>query len=287
MLKALANFVDLTQNGNVAQAARRHALSRSAFYARIAKLEKEFNVPLIAHSQKQKKLKLTPAGQLLSEYAVHLLDYYAAIKNDIANCHNDIKGTITIGATPLITDCFLTDILAKFKQKYRNIRVTGTTDTQGNLIKMLEEKSIDVALLEGPLPKIGLHRKPFHIENFKVVQAYESLLGKNHVYSPQTTWLVCRFGIQKEIWQNYMSSYANCQPKHVIYMNSIYAVKQAVQKGLGIALLPEKFITASLKNKELSFIDNVKTPTCRFTYVRGKGTQETKAFGNVVEELSL
>ena len=144
-----------------------------------------------------------------------------------------------------------------------------------------------MALLEGPLPKLGLYRYPFHKEGFKVVQAYESLQGRDQVLSPHTTWIVCRFGIQRRIWEDYMASYAHCHPQHVIYLNSIHAVKEAVKKNLGLALLPEKFIAGALKNNELITIDHVRTPLCRFTYVRGKATAETRAFSNLMEEVSL
>jgi DNA-binding transcriptional LysR family regulator len=122
-LTTLRLFVTVCERGNIARAGEEEGIVGSAISKRIAALEDEFGVKLLA--RRRHGVAPTPAGETLLEHARAMLGRGERIRNDMASFSAGVKGRIRVLATASVLAERLADDLAEFLKNpdYRNIRV--------------------------------------------------------------------------------------------------------------------------------------------------------------------
>ena len=130
------------------EASRHLFISQSAVSQSIKALEKKLEQPLFIRSTK--KVKLTPAGELLLKHvepAMHLLSHGEA---QLMESQSLGLGQLHLGASDTICRYFLVPYLNEFHKKYPNVPIKVTNATSLACVDLLEQGKVDLIVTNAP-----------------------------------------------------------------------------------------------------------------------------------------
>ena len=233
----LHSFMLVVETGSMAEAARRLHITAAAVAQQMRILEKEFKTPLLARAGRT--VVPTPAGHRLKQSAPTLL-------RDLANAHllvNDdgASGELVIGTINTALHSLLPDILADFVKQSTNEKVFLQSAATNQLYEAVQQGDIDAAvclypafslaktfdwtlLREEPLillaPKHLAHRDPHDLLRTQPLIRYDRNLGGGQMVD------------------KYLRN-ACITPMERFELSSLVAIAMMVDRGLGVALVPD------------------------------------------------
>lgn len=137
---ALELFARVVAAGSFAEAARRLGLTRAAVSRRIASIEAQAGVTLIARTTRS--LGLTEAGRRLAASARGVLDAAEAARRGVRSGRASLEGLLRITAVPSFGRAVLVPLLARFQARHPGVRFELLfTDRRIDLLR----EGVDVA----------------------------------------------------------------------------------------------------------------------------------------------
>ncbi len=142
-LNQLRYFVAVCSYPTVTRAAEHLHVSQPSITAAIHELESEFNMDLFYRGNR--KLALTPAGELFYERACRILKEVETLEEDMADLTEN-RNHIKLGLPPQIGAFFLPALLRDFQDTHPGIRLEVIECGAKESVKMLMEESIDMSI---------------------------------------------------------------------------------------------------------------------------------------------
>lgn len=160
-LKTLRLFVAVCDHNNIARAAAEAHIEPSAISKRIAQLESDLGVPLLARSRRG--VQPTPAGLALLENARNVLFTMERIASDAASFGSGLKGRVSLCASAsAIAESLLDDISAFLTiPAYADIRVDVEERLSVDLVRRIREGAASVGVCWDNVDLEGLQCKPY------------------------------------------------------------------------------------------------------------------------------
>ena len=161
-------FLTVCQTMNFTAAAKQLNITQPAVSQHIHFLEEQYNTSLFIYRNKQ--LFLTYSGEILRK---HLL----TMKNDEKNIKEELKSnftgieTLSIGVTMTIGEYAIVDKLANFLIQHPEINVHLHYGNTLQLLKLLDNGQISMAIVEGNYPKENYSHKKYRTEDYIAVCA--------------------------------------------------------------------------------------------------------------------
>lgn len=155
----LKTFISVAENLSFSKAAQEIFISQPAVSKHISELEKIYNVVLF--DRMGNRIRLTEAGNLLLEHARKILDDYNRLEYEMCALLDNTKGTLRIGASSTVAQYILPEIIAKFRQRYSDVKITLLSGNSLEIEKELLQGHIDVGLVECVSRNAGLKYTPF------------------------------------------------------------------------------------------------------------------------------
>lgn len=161
-------FLTVCQTMNFTAAAKQLNITQPAVSQHIHFLEEQYNTSLFIYRNKQ--LFLTHSGEILRK---HLL----TMKNDEKNIKEELKSnftgieTLSIGVTMTIGEYAIVDKLANFLIQHPEINVHLHYGNTLQLLKLLDNGQISMAIVEGNYPKENYSHKKYRTEDYIAVCA--------------------------------------------------------------------------------------------------------------------
>ncbi|KJZ19576.1 LysR family transcriptional regulator [Loktanella sp. S4079] len=151
-LKQLEAFVWVADLHSFRRAAERLNTTQPNISARIAGLEALLNTQLMTRDAGS--VQLTQKGQLLLAHARKVL---GAADELIAAAEQKAlwSGTLRLGVTEMIVHTWLRDYLRGLKEQYPNLVIELTVDLSVHLEKALADRTLDIALQNGPFSRMS------------------------------------------------------------------------------------------------------------------------------------
>jgi DNA-binding transcriptional LysR family regulator len=146
-LKQLEALIWVADLGSFRKAADRLNTTQPNISARIAGLEALLNITLMERDAGS--VRLTAKGLDVLDHARKVLNSTEALVTS-ANRAALFDGTLRLGVTEMIVHTWLPDFLRDLKTRFPTIQVEMTVDLSVNLEKQLAERSLDLALQNGP-----------------------------------------------------------------------------------------------------------------------------------------
>jgi DNA-binding transcriptional LysR family regulator len=169
-MQQLRGFCYAAAAGSISKAAERMFLSQPAVSQQIAALERELNVTLF--ERRGPRIKLTPAGELLYDMAMPLIDQIERLPDEFAARRGDIdRGRIDVAAGWSTILYVLPEYVERFRKEHPHIELKLHNVTGQEGLSQLRAGHVDFAV--GPLLEI-----PEDIE-FHPIVSYEPLLITN------------------------------------------------------------------------------------------------------------
>ena len=244
----------ISSQGSFKKAAEKLYITQPAVSLQIQNLEKQLNTALFYRDKR--KARLTETGQLLVKYCDRILNLCEETCRAIDELQTLESGTLIIGASQTTGTYLMPRLIGIFRHKYPQISVELQIHSTRRISWGVAQGQIDLAIVGGEVPKELL--KALDITSY-AEDELALILPKSHPFSsldyiqkedlyrlrfialdPQST---IRNMIENILIENGIDSrYFKIEME----LNSIEAIKNAVQSGLGAA-----FVSVSAISKEL------------------------------------
>lgn len=232
-LSDLTIFRTVVESGGITRAAERLHRVPSNVTTRIGQLESDLGVKLFV--REGKKMRLSPAGQILLERAHRLLDLASETREAV---HEDApRGLLRVGAFESTASVWLPGPLSAFHRRYPEITLELHTRSLQDMAAGLVTGDLDVALLAG-----------IDDERFERVALYDDELvlvapknkdplakgnaGEDFVLLAFEDDCPQRRQIEAWIVENIRP------PSRVVALSSNHALLGCVAAGMGIGMMP-------------------------------------------------
>lgn len=147
-LAYLRTLIAIADEGSHEGAAKQMSRTQSAVTQRIRRLEEIFGARLLTAVGRQREL--TPAGRTLVRFGREIDALVDNAKLEVRRASG--ADLVRIGAPQEIAETFLVEWLSQFSAAMPNVRLDITVIQSLNLLKMLREGQLDIALSARPSP---------------------------------------------------------------------------------------------------------------------------------------
>ncbi|WP_107497204.1 LysR family transcriptional regulator [Thalassobius sp. I31.1] len=236
-IDALQTLCAIADHGGVTRAADHMPLSQSAISHKIKRLEDHLNCPLL--TRRPGAPLLTEEGSGLVTYARRILSLHDEALASLSR--RALSGKIRLGMTEDVTSGDLSKILGRFTRLYPDVSVRTHVRQSLVLSDKIQRGDIDIALMQ--------------------VFSDEVLPGDQLLYEDRLHWVRSR-DLQLNMTRPlpFLSYDADCFYKNralktppgcgleiVLECASSAGIRSAVLAGLGVALLPARYISDDME----------------------------------------
>ncbi len=144
---------------NFSRAGEELLLTQPAVTQQIKALEEELDTSLFDRGGGH--IQLTAAGKTLLEFAERISSLSEEAIQAIAGVSGQLSGELALGASQTIAQYVLPGLIAEFRKSYPKVHVTAVSGNTDQMLEVLLEGSIQIALIEGPERRSGVHVEPF------------------------------------------------------------------------------------------------------------------------------
>lgn len=166
-LAQLRTFVTVAEKRHFGTAAAKLGISQPSLSQALAALETGLGLQLIERSTR--KVIITAVGEELLPYAKTTLEAADAFLSRSRGAAGTLTGPLNIGIIPTAAPYILTELLAASREQYPELEPRFTEGQTSELIHLLRDGHIDVALIALPSKAQGMVDMPLYSENFAVV----------------------------------------------------------------------------------------------------------------------
>ncbi len=248
ILKAIA------QEGSFKRAADSLYISQPAVSLQVQNLERQLDVPLFDRGGR--RAQLTEAGHLLLSYGDKILTLCAETCRAIEDLQNLQGGTLIVGASQTTGTYLLPRMIGAFRQRYPEVAVQLHVHSTRRTSWSVANGQIDLAVIGGEVPtelQDSIEIIPYAEDELALILpvthplAQTECILKEDLYRLQFIALDAQSTIRKVIDQALTTCGIDGRRLQIeMELNSIEAIKNAVQAGLGAA-----FVSVSAIEKEL------------------------------------
>lgn len=256
-LQALRSFVAVVDAGGFSRAAAVLNLSQPAISKSVATLEREVGMPLL--ERRAEGVRVTGAGQVLFDRATELFAVERAAEEELRAYLGLERGILRIGASTTIANYLLPSELAQFHAAYPGVTLRVASANTRTVARMLLQRRIDVALVEGPVDHARIEVVPWRVDALVVIApAHHALAGNKNVSASAIAtepFIVREPGSGTRVEGDRALAERGVAPQIALTLGSTEAIKQAVMAGLGLAVISQSAVSEHLAAGTLSVID--------------------------------
>jgi DNA-binding transcriptional LysR family regulator len=216
-------------------------MTQPAVTFQIKQLEEHFNTRLFDRGHG--KISLTPAGELVLEYAERILGLSGEMDLRVAEMTGEVRGSLLVGSSMTIAEFMLPRILGEFKSAYPEVRQRLVVANSEAIQQRVSEHMLDIGLIESPPNQNGLDVEVCSEDELQVVCNPNFPLAKFSEIMPQQLtefpYVSRELGSgSREYTDKYLREHG-IQPdqmKLVMELGGPEALNGVVESGLGFAI---------------------------------------------------
>lgn len=238
-------FHAAAQAGSFTHAGEMLNMSQSAVSRQVGALEMELGIPLF--HRHARGLLLTEQGDLLFRTARDVMMKLDAVQARLADSREKPSGVLRVTTTVGLGTSWLTSRLHEFLELYPDVELQVILDDSELDLSM---RQADVAIrLRQPVQPDLIQRRLFTVHfHLYASPAYLRRYGSPSAVADLDHHRLITFGEQGATYLREMNWAETAgrspdQPRRpTLKINSVVAIKRAVQRGIGIALLPDYLV---------------------------------------------
>lgn len=256
-IRNIYTFIRAAELKSFTRAAEELNYVQSTVTMQIQQLEKELGYPLF--DRIGKKLSLTSLGMEFLSYAYEIL--HAVEKAETLGRDKDsIHGILRLGVSESILFGAMMKLLPAFKNKYKNLDLRIKTGHTTELLEQLKQNQLDMLYLSANLntePDLRCHY--VHREYMVFLCGAEHSLAHRKKISLKELMThdflvteregIC-YGRLRELTAQYNAVFNDS-----VEIDNIYVIAELVEKGMGLAFLPEYAVQKRLEEGTLVKLD--------------------------------
>jgi len=244
-IQRLKGFYYSAKFGSLTKAAEKMNITQSAVSQQISSLEEELNTKLFHRYGPQKDL--THDGEIFFELISSIIVSIEDLIITFEDMRGTEKGILTFAATTFIIMNLLPEIITKFSEKYQEIKFRILERRWQEIISLTQSGEIDFGItpIHNNIPKNLEVIKLEPIERILITSKGHELSKKKNItlYDIQKYPIVTyEKGLiaREELDENFRKH--NLNPYIIMEATNAETIKQYVEKGIGIAIIPKTAI---------------------------------------------
>jgi len=228
-------------------------MTQPAVTFQIKQLEEYYNTRLFERGHG--KISLTPAGDLVLDYAERILALSAELEIRLKEMTGRISGPLLIGASTTIAEFMLPRILGEFKAQYPEVQAKLFVANSEAIENRVAEHTLDIGLIEAPSHLPVLLTEACCEDELQVIVSPRHAFAGNKQVTPKQLVLYPYISREagsgtREFTDMYFRK-AGIRPEDLkveMELGSLEALKGVVAAGLGFAIMSR---TAVEKERKL------------------------------------
>jgi DNA-binding transcriptional LysR family regulator len=260
-LPHLETFSKAAELGSFTGAAKALCLTQAAVSQRIHALEKSLDKSLF--DRRGGRVMLTEAGRQLHAYVLQILDLHRAARREITGHDLEVVGELVIAASSVPGEYLLPALLSAFGRKYPHIRVKAAVTNSTTVLRQVERGEVNLGL-------VGRKDDDPHLE-FRFLTSDRMVLvapDGHALIKKKKKVTVDQLTAHALVLQVGGSGLRHCFEKALmkagrslgelrvtLELGSNEAIKDAVLRGMGVAVLSLYAVRKELKSGELHALE--------------------------------
>ncbi len=235
-------FHAAAEAGSFTHAAETLRLSQSAISRQVSALEHDVGVALF--HRHARGLVLTEQGEMLYRTAHDVLMKLEAIKTRLTEAKDRPSGVLRVTTTVGLGAGWLTDRIPEFLDLYPEIQLQLVLANE-ELDLTMRQADCAIRLRQPQQPDL-IQRRLFTVHfHLYASPAYVAKFGKPNTVADLKTHRIVTFGVPvpshlSELnWLETLGDFEDGQRIATLQINDLLSIKRAVQRGAGIAMLPD------------------------------------------------
>lgn len=240
---------------NYTKASEKLGYAQSSVTSQIQKLELEYGVEVFERIDK--RMRPTPAGEILLRYAAKMLKLYEESKINVAG---QTTGSFMIGThETTLFSYMLPPFLGAFKKCFPNITITINELLENDTSRALKTGECDLGfIVDRELSDPDLVYRTIQEEEFVIVAAPDHPLAARSSIVPEDLngaeiLMSISGGRCRNLFETMLRKH-NITYTLTYEINSYETLKKCAMYGLGICLLPKTTVTAEIQNGQLAIL---------------------------------
>ena len=252
----LTTFVQVSKLKSFSKAGQKVFRSQSAVSAQIRQLEQAYHAKLLDRSAKS--VELTPAGEVLFEFAERLLRLRDESMQVVADRGNVVQGPVAFGANEATCLYLLPDILAEFQRRYPLVQISIYRNFSHKILQRLEEGSLDLGIVTLPLKSPNLKMHTINRDRLRfMVSAKNPMAQRSHVTLEEiasSPLIFPKTGYTRQVLDKLFRPYRS-RLRISMELPSIGMIKTFVAADVGISIISESFARDQVKSGEVKLLN--------------------------------
>ena len=247
-LRQIRYFIAIADAGVLSRAAETLNIAQSALSHHVAALETDLGVKLL--ERRPRGIALTAAGRRLYEHASAVLSALGKAEEDVRTYNEAATGPVCLGFSHTAIPMVALDIMQRVRNNSPGVHLTIVEALSQTLVERVLSGTVDLALGFNPQRDSRLAIEPLLEEDLYLV-GQSSLIGRSSgpiAFSaiPQGSVLglnplpASRAIIQTQLLRNQII------PSATLEIDSLSALRMALEAGLGCAILSRATVLADL-----------------------------------------
>jgi DNA-binding transcriptional LysR family regulator len=258
-LPHLETFTQAAELSSFTAAARILGLTQAAVSQRVQALEQCLDVSLF--HRRGGRVVLTVAGQKLYEYARRILDLYREARKEVTGREAPVAGELLIAASSIPGEHLLPALLSMFSQKYPHVQMRASVSDSMGVIAQVERGEVSLGL-------VGRKTDNPHLD-FRYLASDRIVLvvPPGHALCRRKKISIKQLATHALVLREVGSGLRHCFEKSLeragrsladlrvaLELGSNEAIKEAVLRGMGVAVLSTCAVAKELKSRKLHAI---------------------------------
>jgi DNA-binding transcriptional LysR family regulator len=242
-LETFAHVIDL---GSFSAAAARLQLSQPGVSLQVKHLERQVGVRLI--ERVGRRALPTAAGEELLSHAQRIDAAVAAALEAMARHAKGTVGRVRVGTGATACIYFLPPLLRRLRAKFPSLDIVVSTGNTPDILKSIEDNTIDVGFVTLPAPGRIFDVKPIIEDEFVAIAATDGPLPAGRVTPSDLARLpivLYESGAHTRLLIDKWATQAGHTLKPVMELGSVEAIKELVGAGLGCSIVPGMAVRSS------------------------------------------
>jgi LysR family transcriptional regulator, low CO2-responsive transcriptional regulator len=255
-LPYLETFSKAAELSSFTGAAKALRMSQAAVSQRVQLLEMTLGTPLF--KRQGGRVLLTEAGQKLYDYAQRILDLHREARQEVTGHETPVAGELLLAASSIPGEHLLPALLSVFGQQHAHIRVRATVSDSMGVMGQVERGEVSLGLVGRKADNPQLEYRYLASDRMVLV------VPPGHAWAKRKRIALKQLSAHPLVLREVGSGLRHCFEKSLekagrsladlrvaLELGSNEAIKEAVLRGVGIAILSTYAVQKELKTGEL------------------------------------
>ncbi len=247
-IRQLRYFCAIAEEGQISRAAQRLHIAQPPLSYQLKLLEEELGVKLV--DRNTRNLSLSQAGHESYQRADQILGMLQAAASEVKDVEYGVNGILAIGSPPAIGNIYIPERIARFHKEYPYVRFQWREGHTFRILELLEADMIEFGIVRLPVPAGAYEQLPLLTESWLAVARHDDPVwqGKNAleleeldgvplIMMHRQSGIYCHDMVVDEMKAKGIT------PDIVCESDNISAILALVDKGIGMAILPESTLS--------------------------------------------